>query len=221
MDSVSALATQLFEGFRIVDLSDPIYPGVHKVDGTYHWGKMRRKFEIRQFVAPGPHFMHFVETESHVGTHVELPSHIVDGAASAMDMPLETFFGACTVLKFDALAPADGSRRMITPEHLRAVRAGDVVLMWSPFPASVPLISVEAARYLADLPIKMVGVQHVGVPDDAHHVLLGKRDAPIPIIEELANLDAIGKERVLFFGFPLRVAELDSSWIRAVALEPR
>ena len=78
MTVLETLTQQLFTNYRMVDLSVEIRPGVQKVDGHYQWGNQLRKFEIRQFIAPGPHFMYWVETETHVGTHVELPAHIID-----------------------------------------------------------------------------------------------------------------------------------------------
>jgi len=220
MIELEALATELFKNYRVIDLSREIHPGVQKVNGNYHWGNQIRKFEIRQFIAPGPHFMYWVEAETHIGTHVELPAHIIQGGKSATELPLETFVGECAVLKFDFLKPEGVRRPLITPSHLEKVKAGDIVLMWSPYEKNSPRISPEAAQLLAEKPIKMVGIQNVAAGDDAHKTLLGKQDAPIPIIEQLDHLDQIKKERVFFIGLPLRIAELDSSWIRAIAFEP-
>ena len=162
--------------------------------------------------------MHFVETESHVGTHVEVPAHLVDGATSCIDMPLETFMGEAIVLKLDT--QATGPQRLVMPRHLERVRPRDIVLLWSPADEPEAVISPEAARLLADRPIKMLGVQNVAAPNETHDALLLKGGAPIPIIEQLAHLEDIARERVLFFGLPLRVADLDASWIRAIAFEP-
>ena len=65
----------------------------------------------------------------------------------------------------------------------------------------------------------MIGVQNTGAPNDLHEAFLG-HEPPIPIIEELRNLEQVTKERVFLTGLPLRVAEMDSSWIRAVAFDP-
>jgi arylformamidase len=204
--------TELFKNYKIIDLSVEIHPGVQKTNGNYHWGNQIRKFELRQFIAPGPHFMYWVDTETHVGTHVELPAHIIEGGKSPTEMPLEIFMGRAIVLKFDS--------PLITPSDLGKVEVGDIVLIWSPKGGRTPLISAESAQLLAEKPIKMLGVQNVAAGNDTHEALLGKKDMPIPIIEELAHLEEIKAERVFFIGLPLRVAELDSSWIRAIALEP-
>jgi kynurenine formamidase len=209
---------------RIVDLSAEIVPGVLTVNGEYVHGKQNRRFEIRQFIyAPDKALMHWVETETHIGTHVELPGHLVQGAKSSSEMSIESFLGEAIVLRFDHLKPTDGERQPITPSSLANVKKGDIVLMWSPYERTeAPYISSETAKELAKRQVKMVGVQNIGVEEShdsmATHNNLLKND--IPLIEGLVNIEKIGKERVFYIGLPLRVSKLDSSWIRAVVLEP-
>jgi kynurenine formamidase len=210
--------------YRIIDLSAEIKPGVLKVNGEYVHGQGTRRFEIRQFIyAPDKAFMHWVETETHVGTHVEVPAHLVEDGKSCSEMPVEAFLGEAIVLKFDFLKPKDSEGQPITPSHLRRVKEGDIALMWSPYQGSEsPYISPEAAKWLAERPVKMLGVQNVRVEASrdsmATHNNLLKNE--IPLIEGLVNLERIQNERVFYIGLPLRVADLDSSWIRAMALEP-
>lgn len=42
--------------------------------------------------------MHFVDAEIHIGTHVECPAHLTDGAKSPAVLPIETYMGegCCT-----------------------------------------------------------------------------------------------------------------------------
>jgi len=209
-------------GYRIIDLSTEIRPNVLKVGGEFIRGKQTRRFNIQQFInAEDGTYMHFIEAESHIGTHIEGPSHLRDDLKPLIELPLERFIGEAIVLKFEA-------DTQIRPEHLEKVREGDIVLMWSP--GGTTYITPEAAKYLAEKRIKMLGVQGVS-PDKpgayqpgsgvkpATHVALLEND--IPIIEGLTNLDAIVSERVFFIGLPLKIAHIDSSWIRAVALEPK
>jgi len=210
--------------YRIIDLSEEIIPGILKVNGEYLHGNQIRRFEIRQFIyAPDKALMHWVETETHIGTHVELPAHLTDGAKSASEMPLESFMGEAVILKFDFLKPVEGKGQPIKPSHLEKVRENDIVLLWSPYVSDEsPYISPESAEWLAKKPVKMVGVQNIGVEAPggsmATHNNLLRND--IPLIEGLVNLDKVQKERIFYIGLPLRVKGLDSSWIRAIALEP-
>jgi len=212
------------KSYRIIDLSEEIIPGILKVNGEYVHGNQTRRFEIRQFIyAPDKALMHWVETETHIGTHVELPAHLTDGMKSASEMPLESFMGEAIVLKFDFLKPIEGKGQPIKPSHLNKVRKDDIVLLWSPYSGDeCPYISPESAEWLAKKPVKMVGVQNIGVEAPrgsmaTHNNLLGNE---IPLIEGLVNLEKVQKERVFYIGLPLCVRGLDSSWIRAVVLEP-
>lgn len=213
------------KSYRITDLSAELHPGILKVNGEYVHGREARRFEIRQFIyAPDKALMHWVETETHIGTHVEVPSHYVENGKSASEMPLEGFMGQAVVLKFDFLKPRNGKGAPIDVEHLANVMKDDIVLMWSPYKGTEsPYISSEAAKWLAEKPIKLLGVQNIGVEESytsmATHGNLLKND--IPIIEGLVNLDAVKKERVFYIGLPLRIYGLDSSWVRAIALEER
>ena len=210
--------------YRLIDLSKKIQPGVLALDGTYLHGSENRRLEARQFLyRPDGMVMHWVETETHIGTHVEGPTHHPKGRTDLASMPLDTFIGEAAVLRFDDLAPIDGRPRPIEPSMLQAVRKNDIVLMWSPFDEeSCPYISPESARYLAGLPVKMVGIQGVGLEApgslESHEQFLVKG---IPIIEGLTNLEQVKKDRVFYIGLPIRIAALDSSWVRAVVLEEK
>lgn len=224
----------LQQGYRIIDLSEEVIPDILELNGDYTWGTNVRKFELKQFMAKHDQMiMHFVNTETHIGTHVEVPLHLKKEGKSAVQLPLETFFGEAIVLNFDFLKPQNGKGQPILPSHLEKVKPRDIVFMWSNYEgAECPYIAPETARWLVQRPIKMLGVtvnMSVNLEDphsfdqnatDAwatHKSLLGNN---IPIIENLDHLDEIKKERVYFFGFPLRIAGLDASWIRAIAFEP-
>lgn len=224
----------LQKGYSIIDLSQEIRPDLLELNGDYTWGTNVRRFTLRQFMAKHDQMiMHFVETETHIGTHVELPRHLRKEGRSAAEMPLEGFFGEAVVLNFDFLEPREGKGQPVTPSHLERVREGDIVLMWSCYKGDErPYIAPETARWLVERRIKMLGVtwdMSVNLEDpgsydpgfaDAwatHKSLLGNE---IPIVENLDHLEEVAKERVFFIGLPLRVVDLESSWIRAMALEP-
>ena len=228
--SLQSLVTALSQSFRVVDLSEALSPGVLKADGHYWWSQTGRRYELRQWISPGGHFQHFVDAASQVGTHVETPAHIHDGARQAdgstispADMPLETFFGEAVVINCDGIpASGDGKRPRVQIEHVRQARPGDIVLLWSSADGhSGPALSDEAAQWLADLPIKLIGEQHVVLPNEPHRIFLGKPNAPIPIMEEIKHLETLRAERVLFFGVPIRVHRIEATSIRAMAFEPR
>jgi len=210
--------------YRVIDLSARLTPGVHSVNQEYIHGRELRRLEIRQFIyKPDKTFMHWVETETHIGTHVEAPAHYIEGGKAACDIPLDTYMGPCIVLKFDHKGPVNGKRQPITPEDLQRVRERDIVLLYSRYGwGEAPYISADAAKFLAsERRIKMIGIQGIGLEEpgkmESHENFLKNE---IPIIEGLVNLEKIEKERVFYIGLPLNIAYIDSSWVRAIALEP-
>jgi kynurenine formamidase len=211
--------------YRIIDLSSEIRPGILKVNGEYLHGNQTRRFELRQFIyAPDKMLMNWVETETHIGTHVELPAHFTQEGKSSSEMLIQSFLGEAIVLNFTNLKPEEGKGQPILPSHLVKVKKDDIVLMWSSYNRDEqPYISPEASEWLAQKPVKMVGVQNIRVEapngSTATHVNLLKNE--IPLIEGLVNMEQIRKERLFYIGLPLKVAGMDSSWIRAIALEPR
>lgn len=222
----------LQKGYRIIDLSQKIRPGLLELNGDYTWSELVRRFQLRQFIDKHDQMvMHFVEAETHVGTHVEVPRHLKEDGKSCAEMPLENFFGEAIVLNFDSVAPKEGKGQAITPSDLSQVEEGDIVLMYSCYQGGeCPYLSASATKHLVQQRIKMLGITPgIGAEDprsiepsfpDAfatHKNILGN---DIPLIENLNNMEAIQKERVFFIGLPLNIVDLEASWIRAMALEP-
>ena len=207
---------------RVVDLSFKLHPG-----------KEERRLEIRRFTYGAGEFMHDIDTMSHIGTHVECPSHYVDArygkkGADLSKIPVEAFLGEAVLVDLSDKA----AREPVTVKDLEdsGVQEGDIVLIGnSRFTGDDrPYISPEAARWLAETRVKMVGVDdsvHVEAPWNyesldkmATHDNLLSND--IPLIERLTNLDKLKRRRFLFIGLPVNVEGLDAFPIRAIALEP-
>ncbi len=203
--------------YRIVDLSGELMPG-----------KEARRLEIREYVyEPDNTFMHDIDLMSHIGPHIEGPSHYKKGLKDVTQIPLEKFIGEAILLKMDAVEPG----KPIIPEDLQrvsttgGVRKGDIVLLHSSYKGpDAPYISRQCAEHLYTADIKMLGIDGtIGLEEPGGHMfthdfLLGN---DIPIIETLSFLDTIDREHFFFIGFPLRIKGLDSSPIRAVALVER
>jgi kynurenine formamidase len=86
------------------------------------------------------------------------------------------------------------------------------------FFSDFPSLSQEAARFLAEKNIRMLGMDMPTPGKDwfeLHHDILLPKE--IVIVESLANLDKV-PEQFTFIGFPLNFKGRDGSPIRAVAL---
>ncbi len=207
---------------RVVDLSLKLHPG-----------REERRLEIRRFTYVAGEYMHDIDTMSHIGTHVECPSHYVNArygvnGADVSGISVETFIGEAVFIDLSHKS----AREPVTVEDFKkaCVSEGDVVLIGnSRFKGEEsPYISPEAAKWLAEKKVKMVGVDdsvQVEAPGNTgslelmatHDYLLSNN---IPIIERLCNLNSLKKRRFLFVGLPVNIVGLDAFPIRAVALEP-
>lgn len=178
---------------------------------------------------------------NHTGTHLDAPSHMIEGAQTIDEMPLEQLIGRARALDFRYKRPNE----TISLDEIREteIQPGDIALLvvgYNPpsgeneVPAYASL-SPEAAQYLAELPIQAIGTDGFSVESVAHiydavdtGVLGNEGITPIhntffthniPVFEVLTNLDSlVDLENYVFVGFPLKVSGSDGSPIRAAAL---
>lgn len=214
---------------RIVDLSKKVIPS--KAAGPFETGA--RKYEIKPFTYPPGELMHTIEMESHISTHIEAPNHYVTPrygrkAKDISELPLEKLFGIAVFINCKNLPAKTAIDREILERF--KIEENDIVLLGnSPHsPEDRCYLAKEGAEYLVRKKIKMAGVDDTVFGENpryrlrifekyhTHDLLLTNE---IPLIEGLANLSELRKERFLFIGFPARMGGLESFPIRAVAIE--
>jgi len=166
---------------------------------------------------------------SHTGTHMDAPAHLIKESKYLDQFPVDHFYGKAFVLhrgnkqgrriELDELLP-----------HADYLARADFVLLhtgWDKYWgdekyfSAYPVLSGEAAIFLATFPLKGLGVDTISV--DAieakqfpiHMELLNKN---IIIIENLTNLEKISGNQCTFSCFPLKIVEADGSPVRAVAM---
>lgn len=180
---------------------------------------------------------------SHCGTHIDAPKHFgvtssrkgesLGGEQTIDQIPLEKCMGPAWLADLSDIKP----RSLITPADMSAledkIRPGDSLLLrtgWSErvhspaYRRELPRISPELAHWCVDKGIRMLGVEPPSVADvnnleeltAVHKILL---QGGIVIVEGLAHLDEIHKEKVTFMAFPLKIIKGDGSPVRAVAIE--
>jgi len=199
------------KNYKVIDLSVKLIPG-----------KESRRLEIRPFIYEADNtIMHDIDTMSHIGTHVEMPSHYSAEGKDVSKFPPDIFIGEGLVLHLEV---ADD--QPITPEILDKasnsdVRRGDIVFLTnSTSGESNPYLSEEASKWLLDKGIKLLGFDNtIGVEPPGKmttHEIILKND--IPMIENLAHLNEVKQLRVFLIALPLFIEGLDASPLRAVAL---
>lgn len=212
---------------RILDLSYPIHPGTPPWPG---WPSVEVKF-LDRARSNRPEERHVnssrLSMNIHCGTHMDAPFHFLDQGRTIDQVPLERTFGPATLI--DVRHRQAGSQIMAadlesSAESLRRTRKAILFSGWSArwlkhdFFTDFPDISVEAAKFLVDCGVELVGVEPASVdyhPNDTHIVLLG---ADVLIVENLTNLDQIPTAEFLFCAIPLNIEGRDGSPVRAVAI---
>ena len=165
-----------------------------------------------------------IETSLHAGTHADAPLHFDSEGAPVDQLPLQPYIGAALVIDV-------GSADAISVEVLEAIeapiaprmlfRSACSALPPSTWPASYPAVTPEAATWLGMRNVVLVGTDapSVDLQDSktlsAHHAL---HDYKIAILE---HLDLSGAEPGMYqlIAFPLRLAGMDASPVRAVLVD--
>jgi len=211
--------------FRIVDLSYEVVPN----EGG------DRPFVIqRGLLADHAYKYDVLNTHSHVGTHVEAPAHFFDGGKDVTDLPLDAFCGRALLLEIDdtnaGLAISDATCEQKLGARIQAgdivvCRNNDITSVQSGDPNDLPYLTPEAARWLANHEIKMLGVDNyvrlsIDIPSgrELHDILMSQ---DICFVEWLDNLQALRRPEFFFMALPYKVQQMDSSWARAIAIEDR
>lgn len=198
---------------KIIDLSvplnekTPVYPG----DPT-------TKIEPAGVLENDGYEDHYVCIGTHVGTHVDAPSHMLAEGITLDKIPLERFSGRGVYVKAGKNLTIDTVRKLNIQED-------DIVLFHTgmsdlyheaDYYKDYPAMSEELAQYLIEKRVKMVGVDMCSVdhePFPIHRILLKEG---ILIIENLTNLSVLEDKEFTVYAFPLKL-ELDGSPTRVVA----
>ena len=165
---------------------------------------------------------------THTGTHLDAPSHILNGSTAVDQIPAGQFIGRASVLDFTGF-----NTRAIGPSelepHRRAVEKSNYVILktgWSrhwgrdDYFKGYPVLTPEGAVWITGFDLKGLGVDAVSVDEAGSaeypvHKILLKRG--LVIVENLANLDVLPGGPLIFCCFPLKIESSDGSPVRAVA----
>jgi len=168
---------------------------------------------------------------THQGTHLDAPYHFYDEGKTIEQMNLNLFVGEAHLVD---LAPG-GHLEASTPltlemfeAHAEVFQPGARIIYrtgWDRrfgtpgFFSEFPTLELEAARWIADRGICMLGMDTPTPGRDwkGCHLILLKEGVEIVIVESLTSLEKLPPV-FTFVGLPLKIAGRDGSPIRAVAL---
>lgn len=165
----------------------------------------------------------------HLGTHLDAPSHFVEGGITVHEIPLETLMGRAIILDFTDR----GRNDLITEEdfkiHRQRLEPGARLLIktgWDKnfrpvsFFEDFPCLTLEAARYLALRRIRLLGLDTpspspVEDPGQAiHKTLLG---AGVVIVEAIKGISSITQDECEIMVLPPMFKDFSGAPCRVVA----
>lgn len=166
---------------------------------------------------------------SHMGTHIDAPAHMIEGARTLDQYGADSFVGPALVIDC-----RNSNQQGITLDLLKAcepqIDEVDFVLLctgWSHqwgtehYLAGYPVLTEAAARWLAGKRLTGIGMDTISPDplDDSHypihHILFNKE---LLIIENLTNLHLLAGQVFQLVALPLKVEQSDAAPARAIAI---
>ena len=209
----------------IYDISVPLRPlshGMHVYPGDIPFFASQVKSVPKDGISVSR-----IEMGSHNGTHIDVPSHFVEGGVSTEGFPLEQLVGpawvadctdviegtAITLDRFNALEIEGSPDRVLFKTRNSGLWRRDYFQMRHVY------LDVDAARALAERGVRAVGIDYLSVDRygatsfETHAVLLG---AGAIIIEGLDLSEVEGNKSYDLACLPLKAAGLDGAPARAI-----
>lgn len=160
----------------------------------------------------------FLGLHTHVGTHIDVPSHMIADAKTLSDFPITKFVGEAIVVDVRG-------RRSIEPPFL-GVNKGDIVFFLTAHSEKAyntdyftnnPVVTEKAAQSLANLGVSIVGLDSFTCDNEPYtvHKILLRND--ILIVENLVNLQVLAGKRFQCTILPLKITAADGAPCRVIA----
>ena len=162
---------------------------------------------------------HVVSVNTHVGTHIDAPLHMIADGKTLDKIPPEQFVGRGRLIEV-------GKEFDVEQLKQADIQAGDIVLFRTGMSEryhepvyfeNYPAMSEVIAHYLVERGVKIVGVDAGSVDNTdgfpIHKILLG---GEVLIIENLANLDKLTGKEFTVYALPIKL-DLDGAPARVIA----
>jgi arylformamidase len=164
---------------------------------------------------------------AHSGTHVDAPDHFLGNGKTVESIPLEMMIGPAAVVEIpaegtittadliSAQIPAGSKRILLKTANSENWAAGNMV-----FQEDFIAPDGEAAKYLVELGVEVIGVDYLSVapftdPEPTHKTLL---EAGVLIIEGL-DLSGIKPGEYTLYCLPLKIGGSDGAPARVLLMD--
>ena len=235
--SMKQSIAKVMEEYEVVDLTHTLEEQMPRPQVPY--GHIPWKSE-----AVGDRFnTYMLVVFEHTGTHVDAPIHLAGIHGASIDkVMLDRWMGPICCLDMTHKM----EREFVTRADIHGwekrfgdIEEGDIVLLnlgWErnwrvpsgienqPYLKNNPGLHPDAAQYLADKGVKLVGGDIPTIDSDAepsepsHNILLPRG---VLILENASNLSSVPPKGAYLIALPLKIGEGTGSPTRAIALVPR
>lgn len=206
---------------KIFDLSHPVSEKMP----TY-FGADKPKLKVQGSVKINGHREMDITYNSHIGTHIDLPAHMLANGKTIDKIKIEKFFGKGIKIDVKNIFP---NKILISnlSKYKKKINKVDFVLLHSghskywggeKYLSNFPVLDKTATEWLCDLNIKGIGIDMPSIDaidseGYANHKKFLKNE--ILIIENLTNLEKIPYDNFYFSCLPLNIKNADGSPVRA------
>ena len=211
---------------KIIDLSHPLehgqlnFPFDPKISVVVHNTVTSIGYNITE-----------ISMATHQGTHLDAPFHFYDNGKTIEQMDINHFHGEAHLVDLapgghlEASTPLtiemfEGHADVFRPGARIIYRTGWDRMFGKPeFFSEFPTLNLDAAQWIADRGIRMLGMDTPTPSVDWKecHLILLKEGVEIVIVEGLTALEKLPPV-FTFVGLPLKITGRDGSPIRAVGL---
>lgn len=170
-----------------------------------------------------------IQMGAHTGTHVDAPSHFLQGGTTLDAIALQTFIGKCLVVELDAqtLIKKDDLQRCSLKGYSRIIIKTRNSKLWVNRPGSFNknyvALGRSAAQYFVDMKISLVGIDYLSIESfqsfgsPVHKILLKNN---ITILEGL-NLSKVKAGEYELICLPLKLHNCEGAPARALLRESK
>jgi len=204
---------------KIYDISVDFYPGMQIYPGDPRF----RSKSVRSLENGEPFGLSKIMMSNHTGTHVDAPSHFIPGGTTITDLPLEIMNGRVRVVKIRHKEKID------VPELQQLTFMNDVRILfktrnsqlWTShkyFSKKYIYVAADAARYLIDQGIKLIGFDYHSVErfgDELYPVHKALLQNQVVLIEGL-NLAQVDEGHYEMSCLPLKLKGMDAAPARVI-----
>ncbi len=164
----------------------------------------------------------------HVGTHVDAPAHFIPHGATLEELPMDCFFGPAVVVNLEGKEVIDASDlapHALPPEHHILLKTDNSRLLHhGRFSNSFCVVSPDATRDLLNKRPLSIGYDYYSL--DPHqppgtfpsHLILAQSNIPVFVCLDLSEVQP---GQYMFWGFPLRLEQVEASPVRAILMRER